>query len=332
MGQTATIDTDYLQQLADAVTKHNTQAQALADNPGGPWDRFLDGLARSPGIGGVIAGGINTPMAAGQRQLAASLQQIAGLKELQGAQSQQIQNQGGATGLRSGNLGAARNALDVGRALNAANPGSQAQMADILTGMENTGKAPTDPQGNLLNVPYTPPVHFMDVRPGGTAMAFNSLTGQALNQVGTPQYKDVGPGAAVVELPSGKTVAERDFKPAPPMTLFPDAGTAQKAIDDGGYTDTHTFSQETGGYRIIPKNSTAGQFASALGEILNRNGMGGTAAPKPPPVGPGKPAALAAKPAAGKPLDAATAKAILQQAGGNKDKARALATQAGYTF
>lgn len=50
------------------------------------------------------------------------------------------------------------------------------------------------------------------------------------------------------------------------------------------------------------------------------------------PEGEDMPQPAAAAPAAGKPLDAATAKALLQEVGGDKNKARELAKQRGYSF
>lgn len=74
-----------------------------------------------------------------------------------------------------------------------------------------------------------------------------------------------------------------------------------------------------GNPKYFPRQGTVDPVKAEMAKMIS----GGSASPQDD----GKPAA-----AGGKPLDAATARQILQQVGGDKDKARALARQLGYTF
>jgi hypothetical protein len=124
--------------------------------------------------------------------------------------------------------------------------------------------------------------------------------------------------------PAAKAQAEQDL--ADFKGLLPGRETPETKPDAGAMTALNEL-QRSWAEEVKNNNpEEADRIARSIEATrakwnINPGGPAGAAGSKP-----------AAAPAAGKPLDAATAKQLLQEAGGDKNKARELAKQRGYTF
>ena len=326
--------------MADQGNYSADQVQALRKqlaNTNESWfDRFMEGIANhTDGLTAALAGTVRTPRTELERQIRAA---TAGMGD-QDLQGQIDQRRAGAdstkfeTGLKKFDTGQTilrNNGSQIGNAgqmdsiLNQINegktpivPGMVAPGADPVTGAPPTNQQALDDQ--MVRLMPAPEIAATETRPGSTTTFYDKRTGKRVgDQIESPfrEFKSAGDSLDDVMAAVDKN---NQTKGRPQIILE-------------GPNKTHTLRQVGPGQYAIEPVKPGSDFGDVLGQLVAGR-AGGPASPAAPGAAatPSRSAAFSGGGGA-KQLDKATAAAILQEAGGDKNAARQLARQRGYSF